>query len=119
MLQSVQSAQVLKEKSERLFFYAKKSCIFVFRHELEQYQKNLSTRPHAIIANKIDVDGSDEILNDFVSKLRKEISSEVPVIPVSAKMGQNISNLVAFFKTMHEKQTVQTINEEDSSTKFN
>jgi hypothetical protein len=34
----------------------------------------------------------------------KQESTSIPVIPVSGKMGQNISKLVAFFKVMYDEQ---------------
>ncbi|XP_067945960.1 mitochondrial ribosome-associated GTPase 2-like [Watersipora subatra] len=57
------------------------------QYELEQYMKYLSKRPHAIIANKIDLPGMADKLEILKSKV------SFPVIEVSGKEGHNMEAL--------------------------
>ena len=101
---SKSSGQELLKSIDKFSHFVHQLAISLFRNELEKYQSNLSTRPHAIVANKIDVEGSEKNLHDFLIGLKQETSTSVPVIPVSGKMGHNISKLVAFFKVMYDEQ---------------
>lgn len=76
----------------------------LFRNELEQYQKGLSDRPHGILANKIDLENSRENLDEFVKQISENFSSQVPVFPISGKMGQNISPLLYFMREMYDSK---------------
>ena len=58
------------------------------RQELELYKEQLSQRPAAIVANKIDMADSTEV---EIERLKNTFS--LPVIPVSAKYGQGIPEL--------------------------
>lgn len=59
------------------------------RQELELYMKGLSKRPAIIIANKMDLPGSEEKLE----LLREELSNRTwPIIPVTASQGE-LNNL--------------------------
>ena len=64
-------------------------------YELEQYSQGLSKRPHAIIANKIDLSDTEaklEQLNKWLST--QDIDPKV--IAISAKQGQNIDGLKSY-----------------------
>lgn len=67
------------------------------KNELELYMKGLSKRPSIIIANKMDLLESAENLE----LLRDELSSElVEIIPASAKLGENLAEIVKKFSEM-------------------
>ncbi|KAK7878672.1 hypothetical protein WMY93_030508 [Mugilogobius chulae] len=57
------------------------------RYELDQYEPDLSHRPHAIIANKMDLPNSKEKLMILRGLVKQR------VIPVSALTGQNTEEL--------------------------
>ena len=63
------------------------------REELDLYKEQLSQRPGAIVANKIDMVDSEREIQ------RLEETSPLPVIPVSAKYGTGIPE----FKTKLRK----------------
>ena len=63
------------------------------REELEFYEEQLSQRPGAIVANKIDMVDSEREIHGL------EETSPLPVIPVSAKYGTGIPE----FKTKLRK----------------
>uniref|UniRef100_A0A182NBM9 OBG-type G domain-containing protein n=1 Tax=Anopheles dirus TaxID=7168 RepID=A0A182NBM9_9DIPT len=77
-------------------------------HELSMFSEELVTRPRYIIANKIDVPGADrnvELLAHHV---------DVPVIPISAKVGTNISEMLHEIRIIYE--TNRRITEEQRET---
>ena len=57
------------------------------REELELYKDQLSKRPAAIVANKIDIVESESVIQQVVDTL------PLPVIPVSATHGKGIPEL--------------------------
>ena len=64
------------------------------------YQPGLSSRPAAVLANKIDLEDSDEKLE----KLREVINSpELEIIPVSGRNGINLANMLVRIKHLHDK----------------
>ncbi|KAJ8016237.1 hypothetical protein DPEC_G00005120 [Dallia pectoralis] len=66
------------------------------RYELDQYEPGLSRRPHAIVANKMDLPGSRvnlEALRDHVKQR---------VIPVSALTGLNAEELVLHLRELYD-----------------
>ena len=70
------------------------------RYELDMYQPGLSSRPAAVLANKIDLEDSDEKLE----KLREVINSpELEIIPVSGRNGINLANMLVRIKHLHDK----------------
>merc|ERR1712227_882195 len=70
------------------------------RYELDMYQPGLSSRPAAVLANKIDLEDSDEKLEI----LREVINSpELEIIPVSGKNGINLANMLVRIKHLHDK----------------
>lgn len=66
------------------------------RFELEQYEVGLSRRPHAIVGNKLDVEGAEETL----AELRARIS--LPVFAISAKHRIGIEPLLDHLRKMYD-----------------
>ncbi len=58
--------------------------------ELKIYSKKLLTLPQIIAANKMDMPGAEENLKRFKRSVRK-----YPVVPVTAAIGENTSELIA------------------------
>jgi len=58
------------------------------RKELEEYDPNLLKRPEIVVANKMDITGSDENLKEFEEKLG------IKPIPISAATKQNLDELL-------------------------
>lgn len=67
------------------------------KFELEKYQEGLSKRPHAIVANKCDLDVDEEKLDILRSQV------EMPIFPVSAKFGNNILNLLKYIRKLYDE----------------
>ncbi|GFY47088.1 mitochondrial ribosome-associated GTPase 2 [Trichonephila inaurata madagascariensis] len=67
------------------------------KYELEQYQKGLSSRPHAIVANKCDLEGC----NEKVEELKQNVS--MPIFPVSAKFGNNVLTLLKYIRKLYDE----------------
>lgn len=67
------------------------------KFELEKYQEGLSKRPHAIVANKCDLDEDEEKLDILRSRI------EMPIFPVSAKFGNNILNLLNYIRKLYDE----------------
>ena len=73
----------------------------VLIHELEQYQEGLSSRPRAILANKIDDENALQNQNSFNEYARK---NKIPVFFVSGKMGFNLKDVLIFVKDLCDRQ---------------
>ena len=70
------------------------------QYELEMYQVGLSSRPAAVLANKIDLEDSREKLD----QLRREVGeADLEIIPVSGRTGINLANMLVTIKSLHEK----------------
>ena len=70
------------------------------RYELDMYQPGLSSRPAAVLANKIDLEDSDEKLD----KLTEVINApDLEIIPVSGRNGSNLANMLVRIKHLHDK----------------
>ena len=64
------------------------------------YASGLSLRPAAVLANKIDIEDSEnklERLSSVVSDLNMEL------IPVSGRMGLNLTEMLVRIKQLHDK----------------
>jgi GTPase len=59
------------------------------RREIKLYDPTLEKRPHAVIANKIDVPGAEERLSEFRRAVKK-----ARVVPVSARDGTGVDAVV-------------------------
>lgn len=84
------------------------------RKELEFYGMHLIDRPEIIVASKMDEDGSEERLEDFIKKVDKE------VIPVSSLTDKNLS--LVLYKCQELLETAPTFpvyEEKDQEQLFN
>ncbi|XP_057670847.1 mitochondrial ribosome-associated GTPase 2 isoform X2 [Diorhabda carinulata] len=70
----------------------------VLQFELSQFNDDLNSRPQLIAANKIDV----PIAEENVEELKKR--TDIPVIPISAKLGTNVSSLLREIKIIYDKE---------------
>ena len=75
------------------------------RFELEQYSKGLSQRPHAVIANKIDLPDASENFERLREYAKKNGIAEV--ICTSAKHGTNLRQVLDFVRRMKEVREVK------------
>ena len=66
--------------------------------ELNQYEENLAHRPHAIVANKMDLPGAEEKLKELQGKIN------LPVFPISAKKLIGIKGLVSHIRDLYDEQ---------------
>jgi len=71
------------------------------QYELKKFSKNLE-RPQIVVANKMDAPEAQENL----VQLQKRIKAEV--IPISAKMGTNLSNLLSKMREYYDKYRMQS-----------
>lgn len=67
------------------------------KYELEQYETGLSLKPHAIVANKID------LLETEKNLLILQELTDLPIFPVSAKYGKGLSKLLYHLRYMYDK----------------
>ena len=63
---------------------------WTLQSELEAYRPGLSRRVHLIVANKADLDGTQEAMD----RLRMQIGDQTPIIPISALNGHGVQNVV-------------------------
>ncbi|XP_058790108.1 mitochondrial ribosome-associated GTPase 2 isoform X2 [Phymastichus coffea] len=68
----------------------------VLEYEISQFNDKLNERPKLVIANKMDLPRAEENL-----KLLKE-QIDFPIIPISAKMGKNISTLLKEIRILYD-----------------
>jgi len=68
------------------------------KFELDEYKPGLSSRPSAVIANKMDLEESMGRLH----QLREVLGSDSNIIPISGKMGNNLTHLLTQIKHLHE-----------------
>ncbi|XP_077404303.1 mitochondrial ribosome-associated GTPase 2 [Vanacampus margaritifer] len=66
------------------------------RYELDQYEPGLSQRPHAIVANKMDLREARENLETLKSHVTQRI------IPVSALTGHNTEELILHLRELYD-----------------
>ncbi|XP_018345568.1 PREDICTED: mitochondrial ribosome-associated GTPase 2 isoform X2 [Trachymyrmex septentrionalis] len=77
------------------------------KYEISQFNERLNDRPHIIVANKIDLPNAEVNLQ----LLREHI--DLPIIPISAKVGTNISTLLKEIRILYDNLKVTT-SEEDT-----
>ncbi|XP_012055196.1 PREDICTED: mitochondrial ribosome-associated GTPase 2 [Atta cephalotes] len=77
------------------------------KYEISQFNERLNDRPHIIVANKIDLPDAEVNLQ----LLRERIN--LPIIPISAKVGTNISTLLKEIRILYDNLKVTT-SEEDT-----
>lgn len=68
------------------------------QYEMSQFSEELNERPQLIIANKIDVPNSEKNLEILKQNV------DVPVIPISAKYGTNLLELLKQIRVMYDNQ---------------
>ncbi|XP_054164840.1 mitochondrial ribosome-associated GTPase 2-like [Oppia nitens] len=76
--------------------------------ELDHYKKGLSKRPHAIVANKIDAPGAEHRLKQLIESVGK---TDFRIIPISAKYGINLSELLNYFRELYDLYNYKHNNE--------
>lgn len=91
------------ERCAALLFIIDLSCeepwkhFETLRYELGQFSEELLNRPHVIVANKIDVADAKENL-----EILKELYENIPIIPISAKMGTNVNVLLTKIRVLYD-----------------
>nr|CAI5848041.1 unnamed protein product [Callosobruchus analis] len=73
-------------------------AIHVLRHEMRQFSEELANRPQIIAANKIDLPGADQ----NVKRLQGAVDDAV-IVPISAKMGTNIVQLLRKIRLLYDQ----------------
>ncbi|XP_033625733.1 mitochondrial ribosome-associated GTPase 2-like [Asterias rubens] len=71
--------------------------LYDLQYELEQYKEGLSQRPHAILANKIDLPEAEEKL----ALLRENV--QLPIIVISAHYLTNIAHLKVHLRELYDE----------------
>ncbi|XP_004430274.1 PREDICTED: mitochondrial ribosome-associated GTPase 2 [Ceratotherium simum simum] len=66
------------------------------KYELEKYEEGLSARPHAIVANKIDLPQARARLPELQARLGQK------AIALSAVTGENLEELLLHLKDLHD-----------------
>ncbi|XP_018360126.1 PREDICTED: mitochondrial ribosome-associated GTPase 2 isoform X2 [Trachymyrmex cornetzi] len=77
------------------------------KYEISQFNERLNNRPHIIVANKIDLPDAEvnlQLLRDHI---------DLPIVPISAKVGTNISTLLKEIRVLYDNLKVTT-SEEDT-----
>ncbi|XP_066585902.1 mitochondrial ribosome-associated GTPase 2 isoform X2 [Prorops nasuta] len=69
----------------------------ILRHEIKQFSKQLEKRRFIIVANKVDLPNSLKNLEILMEK------TNLPIIPVSAKKGTNISMLLRKMRESYDE----------------
>nr|CAH7756054.1 unnamed protein product [Callosobruchus chinensis] len=73
-------------------------AIHVLRHEMSQFSEDLANRPQIIAANKIDLPGADENV-----KRLQGAAGDAVIVPISAKMGTNIVELLRRIRSLYDQ----------------
>ncbi|RKO97299.1 hypothetical protein CXG81DRAFT_14862 [Caulochytrium protostelioides] len=76
----------------------------ILQDELELYQQGFTRKPSIVIANKCDA-FSDPVVGAAVLQ-RLVDSTSLPVIPISAKEGQNVTTMVAMLRQFVEDAAI-------------
>lgn len=74
----------------------------ILKEELVKFNPNLLNRSALIVANKIDL--LEKNGDDVVEKFKQH--TDVPVIPVSAKIGINLKQLLIELRRVYDKNKV-------------
>ncbi|XP_020807849.1 mitochondrial ribosome-associated GTPase 2 [Drosophila serrata] len=70
-------------------------------HELQQFGGRLASRPQLVVANKLDVKEGRENFEELQRRLEK------PVLGISAKMGQNLEQLLRSIRKEYDRHKAQ------------
>ena len=91
------------ERCAALLFMIDMSCAEPWKHydilkfELNEFSVELAERPQIIVANKMDMPEAQDNLEAI-----QEMYPNVPVIPISAKMGTNTKDLLKSIRTLYD-----------------
>ncbi|GAB1869572.1 GTP-binding protein 5 [Camponotus japonicus] len=80
----------------------------VLKYEISQFNEKLNDRPQIVVANKMDLSNAEVNLQ----LLKKYIN--LPVIPISAKLGTNISTLLKEIRILYDSIKTNTSEENDN-----
>lgn len=100
------------ERCSVLLFIIDLSCEEPWKHfeqlrfEIGMFSEELLLRPQVIVGNKIDVEESLVNLEEM-----KKIYPEIPMIPISAKMGTNLSDLLTNIRRIYDTYNRKVSNE--------
>lgn len=95
------------ERCSVLMYIIDLSCMEPWEHyeslrfELGMFSKELVNRPQVIVGNKMDVPEASINLQSM-----KEIYPDIPIIPISAKMGTNLEELLRQIRILYDKYNV-------------
>jgi GTP-binding protein len=95
--------------------------IIALKHELECFKSGLSKQPHAIVGNKIDIAGASDnllALKDYMNDVTPAGALPLPVIPVSAKFGENVKELADHIRALFDLYKLDKLNEEDTAFRW-
>ncbi|KAJ8938192.1 hypothetical protein NQ318_019533 [Aromia moschata] len=73
------------------------TVLSVLQHELSQFNDTLQERPQLVLANKIDIPNTE----DNIKRLKEE--TNLTVIPVSAKLGTNLLEVLKEIRVIYDK----------------
>jgi GTPase len=75
----------------------------LLKHELSAFSDGLAYYPRVIVGNKLDLEGSENRLNDLIAAVKEVDKEEVPVFGISAVTGQGVEGLVKYLLTRVNK----------------
>lgn len=81
------------------------NALETLKNEINQFNEKLNDRPHIIVANKIDLPNAEinlQLLKKYV---------DLPIIPISAKLGTNISTLLIEIRILYDNLKSNTSEE--------
>ena len=84
----------------------------ILKQELEYYNPGLSERAVCIVANKMDI-GPNGMEN--LEKLIRKVGNKMIVMPISAKIGTGVDQVVNMLKKTVEERKSESTNKKDST----
>ncbi|XP_015591745.1 mitochondrial ribosome-associated GTPase 2 isoform X2 [Cephus cinctus] len=78
----------------------------ILKYEINQFNPKMNERPMIVIANKMDLPEAEENLT-----LLKE-KTNIPIIPISAKNGSNLSTLLKEIRIIYDNKLKETSGDE-------
>lgn len=75
------------------------------RYEIGMFSKELLSRPQVIVGNKMDIPEANDNL-----ELMKERYPAIEIIPISAKMGMNLGQLLTNIRILYDRYNSVQIN---------
>lgn len=82
----------------------------ILKYEINQFNEKLDDRPQIVVANKMDLSNAENNLQ----LLKKYIN--LPIIPISAKLGTNISTLLKEIRILYDNIKTNTSEENDNDS---